>query len=125
MLPEIAWAQFDLVPLVDVVVQRDCIVDFPTGYDVCITNPPFVSKSFLQRYNVPALAPGDENFYDVALRCLLSKLCVRGGIAATVLLSSKEFPETPSKFDILSKKNVQGEDSAPVSSFFSNRARSI
>ena len=39
------WVSFDIDPKADGVVRRDTIASFPTGYNVCITNPPWLAKN--------------------------------------------------------------------------------
>ena len=39
-----SWS-FDINPQDSEVEQRDTMADFPTGYDVCVTNPPWISKT--------------------------------------------------------------------------------
>ena len=41
---KLEWAMFDIEPFSADVLQRDCLSNFPLGYDLCITNPPYLSS---------------------------------------------------------------------------------
>ena len=40
---------FDIAPAHTDVKLRDTLTDFPTGYEVCITNPPWLAKNSATR----------------------------------------------------------------------------
>ncbi len=39
------FSAFDIAPAAEKVVKRDTLADFPRGYDICITNPPWLAKN--------------------------------------------------------------------------------
>lgn len=43
------WVGYDIQPNNPNVIQQDTIKNFPTGYKVCITNPPYLAKNSLSR----------------------------------------------------------------------------
>ena len=47
------WALFDIEPSAAGVVQRDTLADFPKGFDVCITNPPWLARNSATRRGLP------------------------------------------------------------------------
>ena len=47
------WALFDIEPGAESVVQRDTLADFPKGFDVCITNPPWLARNSATRRGLP------------------------------------------------------------------------
>ena len=49
------WSGFDLEPNHPDIIQRDTIKEFPTGYKVCITNPPYLAKTVVSRKKLPIL----------------------------------------------------------------------
>ena len=47
------WALFDIAPGAEGVVQRDTLADFPNGFNVCITNPPWLARNSATRRGLP------------------------------------------------------------------------
>lgn len=43
------WQGFDIEPNHEDIIQRDTLKDFPKGFSVCITNPPYLAKNSLSR----------------------------------------------------------------------------
>lgn len=43
------WVGYDIQPNHPDIIQQDTIKEFPTGYKVCITNPPYLAKNSLAR----------------------------------------------------------------------------
>jgi hypothetical protein len=55
-IPELlagAFDSFDIDPQGSSVVRRDTLVDFPTGHDVVVTNPPYLARHFARRKGLP------------------------------------------------------------------------
>jgi hypothetical protein len=47
------WAFFDIQPGTEGIAQRDTLADFPKGFDVCITNPPWLARNSATRRGLP------------------------------------------------------------------------
>ena len=47
------WALFDIEPGTIGIQQRDTLADFPKGFDVCITNPPWLARNSATRRGLP------------------------------------------------------------------------
>ena len=43
------WVGYDIDPKLDNIIKQDTIENFPTGYRVCITNPPYLAKTTISR----------------------------------------------------------------------------
>lgn len=43
------WVGYDIEPRHQDIIQRDTIKNFPKGFSVCITNPPYLAKNSLSR----------------------------------------------------------------------------
>ena len=67
-----AWALFDIEPGAEGVVQRDTLADFPKGFNVCITNPPWLARNSATRRGLPfPEATCHDDLYKYALeQCL-------------------------------------------------------
>lgn len=60
------WEGYDIDPKLDSVKQRDTIQNFPKGYEVCITNPPYFAKTTISRKKVNI----SIKYQDLYLDCL-------------------------------------------------------
>ena len=66
------WAFYDIAPGANGVVQRDTLADFPKGFNVCITNPPWLARNSATRRGLPfPKATRYDDLYKYALeQCL-------------------------------------------------------
>lgn len=60
------WVGYDIDPKSPEIIQRDTIKDFPTGYEVCITNPPYLAKTTISRKKLNR----QIKYQDLYLDCL-------------------------------------------------------
>ncbi len=62
---------YDITPAVPDVTERDTLKRFPTGFDVCVTNPPWLAKYSATRQGLPFPDCRHDNLYKLALdKCL-------------------------------------------------------
>lgn len=65
------FASFDIFPASVDVQQRDTLKSFPTGYGVCITNPPWLARNSASKRRLPFPATRYDNLYKHCLdKCL-------------------------------------------------------
>lgn len=65
------WVSFDIRPQDDGVKMRDTIADFPKGYKVCVTNPPWLAKNSATFRGLPFPDTDFDDLYKLALtKCL-------------------------------------------------------
>lgn len=98
------YQSYDLYPRSSNVKSRDTLSDYPTGYRVCITNPPWLYKSSAARRGLPF--PKTE-FDDLYKHCLA--LCLKHSpyVAALIpasFLQSKLFRQRLEKVIFIYKK---------------------
>ena len=75
------FRSFDIAPGTAAVEQRDTMRDFPRGFGVCVTNPPWLAKNSATRRGLPYEGAPYDDLYKTALdRCLAN--C--GHVAALV-----------------------------------------
>jgi hypothetical protein len=83
------WSSFDihpeaqqenLVPGVKL-AKRDTIIDFPKGFDVCITNPPYLAKNSATRKGLLTDFGPFQDLFEVSLKEMLSNA---GYVAAII-----------------------------------------
>jgi len=60
------WVGYDIDPKLDNIIKQDTIEDFPTGYSVCITNPPYLAKTTISRQKLNV----EIKYQDLYLDCL-------------------------------------------------------
>ncbi len=63
---------FDIAPAADEVQPRDTLTDFPKGWSVCVTNPPWLAKNSATRRGLPFPATHYADLYMVALELCLT-----------------------------------------------------
>lgn len=73
-----AWACFDIEPVNTddnatgiVVQQRDTLQCYPEGYEVAITNPPYLAKNSATRRGLPFPSSKHDDLYKVSLEVML------------------------------------------------------
>ena len=66
------WEFYDIEPGTKGIVQRDTLADFPKGFNVCITNPPWLARNSATRRGLPfPEATNYDDLYKYALeKCL-------------------------------------------------------
>lgn len=67
-----SFQSFDIDPQHELVQKNDSILFFPTGFKICVTNPPFLAKNVASRKNIPVVV---EPFSDLYEKCL--DLCLK------------------------------------------------
>lgn len=63
---------FDIEPRADRVERRDTLHSFPTGYEVCVTNPPWLHKSACSKLGLDFAGGRFDDLYEAALDRALS-----------------------------------------------------
>jgi hypothetical protein len=76
-----------------IVQQRDTIIDFPTGFTLAITNPPFLSKSSASRLKFDYPECDYDDIYKFCLKKMLDNVKYVASIVPESFITSKEFTE--------------------------------
>lgn len=63
---------YDIVPKAAGIRKRDTIKRFPSGYKVCVTNPPWLTSYSAKRRGVEFVAPRYDNLYKYCLELALA-----------------------------------------------------
>lgn len=91
------WDCFDIEPpktnnySKSIVTQRDTIKDFPTGYKLSITNPPYLGKTSAATKKLPFPDTKYDDLYKVCLECLLDNVEYVAAIIPETFIISGEF----------------------------------
>ncbi len=76
------WAFFDIEPGAKEVVRRDTLAAFPKGFDVCITNPPWLARNSATRRGLPFPA---STVYDDLYKYALEQCLTHCGWVAAII----------------------------------------
>jgi len=68
--PNREWTCFDIESIKKNVKYRDTIKDFPKGFDVCITNPPYLAKNRISRLKQKIELKYEDLYLDALEQCL-------------------------------------------------------
>ncbi|MBC6444837.1 MAG: hypothetical protein GDA50_05295 [Alphaproteobacteria bacterium GM202ARS2] len=83
-----AYQSYDSAPTAQDVVQRDTLRAFPSGYHVCVTNPPWLARNSATRRGLAYLATRYDDLYKHCLElCLQHCRFVAALVPATFLQS--------------------------------------
>ncbi len=84
-----AFCSYDITPGDPQVQQRDTIADFPKGFQVCVTNPPWLARNSATRRRLPFPSQGYDDLYKHSLElCLKHCEYVAALVPASYLQSS-------------------------------------
>ena len=93
------WAFFDIEPGAKGIVQRDTLADFPKGFNICITNPPWLARNSATRRGLPfPEATRYDDLYKYALEQCLTHCGWVAAIIPEAFIRSGLFLERLSDF---------------------------
>ena len=79
-----AFASFDIAPAHSDVVCRDTLRDFPRGFEVCVTNPPWLAKNSATSRGIAF----PQTHYDDLYKYALDKCLAHCGYVAAIIPES-------------------------------------
>lgn len=91
-LPESKWVGYDIEPKNPDVIEQDTIKNFPKGYKVCITNPPYLAKTTCTRKNLP-VQPILEDLYLDCIKLALDNCDYVCAIIPSTFIGTKLFAD--------------------------------
>ena len=87
------FASYDIRPASLNVLRRDTIRDFPQGFDVCITNPPWLARNSATRRGLPFPSEQYDDLYKHCLKLCLDSCAYVAAIAPASFLQSGLFQD--------------------------------
>ena len=108
------WDGYDIQPNHPDVVNRNTIEDFPRGYKVCITNPPYLAKTVVSRKKLPVVLNHEDLYLD-ALQLCLDNCDYVAAIIPSTFWNQKLFKAMLAKFGVDSPADL---DDAKKKEFF-------
>lgn len=92
------WSCFDIAPpdpdtnaSGELVVQRDTLSDYPAGFEIVITNPPYLAKNSATRRGLPFPETDYDDLYKVALSVMLANTPYVAAIIPESFVTQKLF----------------------------------
>ncbi|MCL2844070.1 MAG: hypothetical protein FWE23_01255 [Chitinivibrionia bacterium] len=119
------FASFDIEPKNEAVIFRNTLLDFPKGYNVCITNPPYLAKNSATRRNLSYPNTEYDDLYKYSLsKCLENSENV-GAIIPASFLNSGLFRNRLSHYVLLPSKMFDDTEHPVCLALFCNETRPI
>ena len=87
--PNREWKCFDIDPIKENVEYRNTITNFPKGFDICITNPPYLAKNRVSRLKQNIVLKYEDLYLDALEQCLENCKFVSVIIPSTFIGCSK------------------------------------
>lgn len=91
-LPKSKWVGYDIEPKHPDVIQQDTLQNFPKGYQVCITNPPYLAKTTCTRKKL-SVQPVLEDLYLDCLKLALDNCDYVAAIIPSTYIGTKLFSD--------------------------------
>jgi len=83
------WKGYDIDPQHPSVAYRDTMLSFPEGYEVCITNPPYLAKTTVSRKKMDKKLKYEDLYLDCLEKCLENCSYVAAIIPSTFFATKK------------------------------------
>ena len=94
-----SWACYDIDPPVannypqSTVIKQDVLMEFPTGYSVAVTNPPYLGKTSASTKKLPYPDTSYDDLYKLCLDRLLENVSYVAAIIPETFIVSGQFTE--------------------------------
>ena len=96
-----AFASYDITPAHNTVVERNTMESFPKGYNVCVTNPPWLARNSATRRRLPYPACKYDDVYKYCLELCLKHCEFVAALIPASFLQSRLFQERLSTYILL------------------------
>lgn len=108
------FISYDLHPAAPEVRQKDTLEDFPKGFDVCITNPPWLAKNSAHRRGLRYPNTQYDDLYKHALALCLDNCAFVGALIPATFLQSRLFLDRLDTVVFLHDKGMFSDTENPV-----------
>lgn len=106
------WVGYDIDPKLDNIIKQDTIRDFPVGYGVCITNPPYLAKTTISRQKLNVAIKHQDLYLD-CLNLMLDNCEYVAAIIPSTFYNTNLFQDRLLAWDKLDKE-VFSDTDVPV-----------
>jgi hypothetical protein len=98
------FTSYDIDPQNENVLFKDTLQDFPKGYNICITNPPYLAQNSAKRRGLVYPETNYDDLYKFAIDKCLKNCKNVGAIIPASFLNSKLFRDRLSHYVMLNTK---------------------
>jgi hypothetical protein len=119
------FVSYDIEPKSKKVLCKDTLLDFPKGYKVCITNPPYLAKNSATRRNLSYPNTNYNDLYKYALSKCLENCENVGAIIPASFLNSGLFRSRLSHYILLSSKMFDDTEHPVCLALFKKTSKQI
>lgn len=114
------FKSFDIHPCDEDVVQCDTLKSFPTGYEVCVTNPPWLARNSATRRNLPYPDCEYDNIYKFCLEVCLKHCKFVAALIPASYLQSNLFRQRLSSYILLHNLNFRDTENPVCFALFTD-----
>jgi len=111
---ETQFFSYDITPGRTDVILHDTLKDFPSGFSVGVTNPPFLAKNSATRHQVNIKIDPYQDLYEVCLKKCLDNLDYLAVIIPESFITSPYFKNRLYAVVSLTQKNIFKHTEQPV-----------
>ena len=108
------FSSYDIAPADKEVEQRDTIKSFPQGFEVCVTNPPWLARNSATRRGLPYVNTEFDDLYKHCLELCLKNCDYVAALVPASYLQSGLFRERLSVYILLHDDNIFNDTENPV-----------
>lgn len=108
------YTAFDIQPAQSDVIQKDTIEEFPVGFSVAITNPPWLAKNSACRRGLYFPTTIYDDLYKHCLELMLENCKFVGALVPATFLQSNLFRQRLDSFVVLHNKQMFFDTDNPV-----------
>lgn len=119
------FVSYDTEPKNKNVLHKDTLIDFPKGYNVCITNPPYLAKNSATRRKLNYPCTDYDDLYKYALSKCLENCENVGAIIPASFLNSGLFRNRLSHYILLSSKMFNDTEHPVCLALFKKNSKQI
>ena len=103
MLSSYSWTSYDIKPDEESVIQRDTLKNFPTGYRIAITNPPYLDVRTARQKKLPYNSEYSDLYLE-SIKVMLDNCDYIAAIIPATFINKKVFKERLWMWDRIDKK---------------------
>ncbi len=114
-----SFKSFDIEPQNKNIQRQDTLKDFPTGYKVCVTNPPYLAQNSASRRNIDYPATTYDDMYKFSLEKCLDNCDYVAAIIPASFINANIFLSRLSAYILLNTKMFDDTDHPVCLALFS------
>jgi hypothetical protein len=118
------WIGYDIDPKLSTIIQQNTIQNFPTGFDVCITNPPYLAKTTISRQKLNTIVKYQDLYLD-CLKLMLDNCKYIAAIIPSTFYNTKLFQNRLIAWDKLDREIFSDTDVPVGVAYFAPKSESL